>query len=124
MNNCKSTITIELEDASWMDVDVIKMAIREFSEKYIEEFNKSNQREISLKSVTYDHPALRKQLHMNVPLKVQLESKANELFPENIVKKKDKSKPLKAAYVQGGLDARAILSKAFADGVPVEELLV
>ena len=38
-----SKIIIELEDASWQDVDVIKMSIREQIEKYIAEYNTLNQ---------------------------------------------------------------------------------
>ena len=118
-----SKIIIELEDASWQDVDVIKMTLREQIEKYVAEYNTLNQSNISVKNISFDHPALHKQVHSNVPLKLQLEKRSNELYPENIIKKKDKSKPLKAAYVQGGLDTRDILAKAYADGVPAEELL-
>ena len=118
-----SKITIELAGASWMDVDVIKMIVREEVDKIVAGFNERNSREVKVENVSYDCPTLHKKFRMDVPLKVQLENRSIELFPENIVKKKDKSKPLKAAYIQGGMDAQEILSKAYKDGVPVEELL-
>ena len=55
-------------------------------------------------------------------MKQQLEERAENLFPVNIVKKKDKSKPLKAAYVQGGLDTREIIENAQKNGISLEEL--
>ena len=115
-------ITIELGNASWMDTDVLKMMLSESVKKLIDDYNKQNVCSVTVESVYYDHPALHQTKANIKPLKLQLEEQSDELFPENIIKKKDKSKPLKKAYIDGGLAAQDILAKAYADGVRPEEL--
>lgn len=117
-----SKITIELKDASWIDADVLRMMISSAAKKCVEDFNAQNGRDVQLIATNYDHPALHVNHMAMKPLHQQLEERANELYPENIIKKKDKSKPLKKAYIDGGLAACDILSKAYADGVLVEEI--
>lgn len=117
-----SKITIELGAASWMDTDVLKMMVSDSVKKLVEDFNKQNVRSVTVENVSYDHSALHQTNAEVKPLKFQLEEQANELFPENIVKKKDKSKPLKKAYIDGGLAAQDILGKAYAAGIQPEDL--
>ena len=105
-----------------MDADVLRMMISSAVKKCVEDFNAQNGRDVQLTATNYDHPALHVNYIAMRPLPQQLEERANELYPENIVKKKDKSKPLKKAYIDGGLAAYDILSKAYADGVLVEKI--
>lgn len=106
----ESSITIKLDNAGWMDVDVIRMMVRENIENIIKTYNSQNSTEVKLNEVAYDHPAFHKMKEFSKPLLQQLEEKAAELYPEEIVKKKDKSKALRKAYVEGGLTAQKILN--------------
>ena len=118
----KHKIIIELDSSDYRDTDVIKMGIREQTEKYIEEYNKLNQTDVKLNSVTMEIPAMFYPKPLVKTMKQQLEERAENLFPVNIIKKKDKSKPLKSAYVQGGLDTREIIENAQKNGISLEEL--
>lgn len=50
----KHKIIIELESSDYRDTDVIKMSLREQTEKYIEEYNKLNQTDVKLEKVTME----------------------------------------------------------------------
>lgn len=109
----KHKIIIELDSSDYRDTDVIKMSVRDQTEKYIEEYNKLNQTDVKLDSFIIEIP----EMFYPKPIvktmkKKRLEERAENLFPVNIVKKKDKSKPLKAAYVQGGLDSMLKLAQS------------
>jgi uncharacterized protein YeaC (DUF1315 family) len=118
----KSKITLELENASWMDADVLTMMLREHCQKIVADYNEQNNTSVALNNVSYDHPMLHKRSADVKPLPILLEENAKQLYPENIVKKKDASRKERAAYIKGGIDAQDILGAAYRDGIPVEEL--
>ena len=114
----KRKIEIEIENASIYDLDALTMGLGSVVNRSVKDFNGLNNTNLSVSKVGYV-PIVHESID---PVLCQIERKAEELYPIEIVKKKDKSKPLKAAYIKGASDVMDLMEKHYRNGMHPDDI--
>lgn len=114
----KRKIEIEIENASIYDLDALTIGLRSVVNRSVKDFNGLNNTNLSVSKVGYV-PIVHESID---PVLCQIERKAEELYPVEIVKKKDKSKPLKAAYIRGANDAMYLMGERYRNGMHPDDI--
>lgn len=114
----KRKIEIEIENASVYDLDALTFGLNTVVKDNVKNFNSLNNSNMSVSKVGYV-PIVHESID---PVLCQIERKAEELYPVEIVKKKDKSKPLKAAYIKGASDVMDLMEKHYRNGMHPDDI--
>lgn len=114
----KRKIEIEIENASIYELDALTMGLKTTVKNNVKEFNNLNSSNLSVSKVGYV-PIVHESID---PVLCQIEKKSEEIFPVNIVKGKDKSKPLKAAYIRGANDAKYLMGERYRNGMHPDDI--
>ena len=114
----KRKIEIEIENASIYDLDSLTMGLKTVVKDNVKNFNSLNNSNMSVSKVGYV-PIVHESID---PILCQIEKKSEEIFPSEIVKKKDKSKPLKAAYIKGASDVMDLMEEHYRNGMHPEDI--